>query len=122
MMRADPYRAYRFRVEVDATEQGGFQSVGGLARESNIETFREGGVNTFEHQLVTLTTYPTLVLKRGLVDRDLWEWHERVILGDVERKTISIVLVGEGGNEAWRWVVQSAFPSKWTLGELDAVG
>jgi phage tail-like protein len=120
MAPVDPFRAFRFLVEVDAMEQGGFQTVGGLARESKIDTYREGGVNTFEHQHAGLTTYPALTLKRGLADPRLWDWHQEVVSGVVRRKTISIVLLDEAGGEAWRWICAAAFPSKWTGAELDA--
>jgi phage tail-like protein len=120
MTRPDPYRAFRFRVEIDGMQQAGFQSVSGLDRETQIEPYREGGVNDFEHQLVTHTTYPSLTLKRGLMDTTLWDWHEQVIAGLVIRRTVSVVLMGEQGREAWRWICVEAFPSKWTGAELDA--
>jgi phage tail-like protein len=120
--RPDPYRAFRFRVEVAGLQVGGFQSVSGLARESKIEPFREGGVNHYEHQLVTLTTYPPLVLKRGLFDTLLWDWHKDVIEGRVQRRTITIKLLNDAGHEVWHWICEKAFPSKWTGAELDATG
>ena len=120
MARPDPYRAYRFRVEIDGTQEGGFQSVSGLERQCQIEPYREGGINHFEHQLVTLTNYPALVLKRGLVDKWLWDWHQQVIDGNVVRRTISVVLIDESDQEVWRWICVGAFPSKWTGAELDA--
>jgi phage tail-like protein len=121
MPRLDPYRAFRFLVEIDNTQQGGFQTVSGLERETKTEPYREGGVNEFEHQLAGVTTYPPLTLKRGLVDPSLWDWHQDVIEGRIERKTLAIVLLDEVGAEAWRWVVADAYPSKWTGNELDAV-
>ncbi len=120
MARPDPYRAYRFRVEINGTQQGGFQTVNGLERECQIEPYREGGINDFEHQLITKTTYPPLVLKRGLVDTFLWDWHQDVINGIVERKTISVMLINESNEEALRWICVDAYPSKWTGAELDA--
>jgi phage tail-like protein len=116
----DPYRAFRFRVEIDNTQQGGFQTVSGLERETKIEPYREGGNNLFEHQLAVLTTYPPIVLKRGLFETTLWDWHQDVIEGRIARKTIAVVLMKEGGEEAWRWIVEGAFPSKWSGADLDA--
>lgn len=118
--RPDPYRAFCFHVEIDGLEQGGFQSVSGLDRETKIEPYREGGVNHFEHQLITSTTYPPLVLKRGLVDAQIWSWHHDVILGLITRKTISVILLDDASSEVWRWVCEQAFPSKWSGIELDA--
>lgn len=122
MTRPDPYRSYRFRLEVDGTQQGGFQTVGGLQRNSTIEPYREGGVNFFEHQFVTLTTYPPLTLGRGLVDSYLWDWHQNVIDGNVQRRTLSVSLQGEDGAEVWRWIAVDAYPSKWSGADLDAIG
>jgi phage tail-like protein len=118
--RPDPYRAYRFLVEIDGTEQGGFQTVGGIERDTKIDAYRQGGVNDHEMQIAGLTTYPALKLKRGLVDTALWDWHQDVIAGTVQRKTISVVLLDEVGGEVWRWVAIDAFPSKWSGAELDA--
>ena len=120
MTRPDPYRSYRFRVEVAGIDQGGFQSVSGLERSTQVEPYREGGINDYEHQLVVLTTYPPLVLRRGLVDPELWFWHQAVISGFVAKVPLSVVLFGEDGSEAWRWVVSDAFPTKWTGPDLDA--
>lgn len=120
--RPDPYRGFRYRVEIYGLQQAGFQTVSGLERESKIEPFREGGVNNYEHQLVTLTTYRPLTLKRGLVDPMLWDWHHEVIEGEVQRRTITITLMDDGGNEVWHWICKNAFPSKWSGSELDATG
>jgi phage tail-like protein len=121
MARRDPYRAFRFVVEFDGTVTGGFQSVGGVERRTEVESYREGGVNEFEHQFAVKTTYPALVLKRGLADITLWDWHQDVIGGTVERKTISVLLLDDAGDEVWRWICAAAYPTKWTGAELDAL-
>jgi phage tail-like protein len=121
MARPDPYRAFRFLVEIDGTEHGGFQTVGGLERQTTIEPYREGGINEFEHQLAVKTSYPPLTLKRGLVDPWLWDWHQDVINGSVQRRPISIVLLDETGQEVWRWICAAAFPAKWSGAEFDAL-
>lgn len=122
MTRPDPYRAFRFRIEIQGLVQGGFRSVGGIERQSTVEPYREGGVNDFERQLVTKTTFPPLTLQQGLVDPTLWDWHQEVIDGSVMRRDVTIELLDETGREAWRWVCREAFPVKWSGAELDAVG
>jgi phage tail-like protein len=119
MTRADPFHGFRFRVEIDQIQHGGFSKVKGLVRETKFETRREGGLNDFEHKLATQTTYGNLVLERGLADDFLWAWHEDVIEGRVKRKTVTVVLQNEAGNEVWRWLIDSAFPVKWAGTDLD---
>ncbi|MFE7629750.1 MULTISPECIES: phage tail protein [Kocuria] len=121
MARPDPYRAFRFVVEIDGTEAGGFQSVAGIERQTQIEPYREGGVNDYEHQLAVKTTYPALTLKRGLVDPWMWDWHQDVIAGRISHRTVSVLLLDPAGEEVWRWVVVDAFPAKWTGAELEAL-
>jgi phage tail-like protein len=117
----DPFRVFRFVVELDGTVAGGFQTVAGIERQTQVEPYREGGVNDFEHQFVVKTTYPPLVLKRGLTDARLWDWHQEVIGGDIQRRTVSVLLI-EAGSEVWRWVCVGAYPVKWTGADLDAMG
>lgn len=116
----DPYRAFRFRIEADGLDRGGVQSVSGLERTTDTEPYREGGVNDHERQLVVSSTQAALVLKRGLLDSWFWDWHEDVVRGDIERRTVSVILLDEVGEEAWRWVFVDAFPVKWGGLELDA--
>ena len=120
MFGTDPYRAFRFRVEINALEVGGFQSVSGLERDTKIEPYHQGGVNDYEVQHAGVTTYPRLKLKRGLADPMLWAWHQAVILGLIQRAIMSVVLLGDGQTEAWRWIFIGAYPVKWTGADLDA--
>jgi len=119
MARKDPYHGFRFRVEFEHVQHGGFARVKGLVREVKVETRREGGVNDFEHKLATLTSYGNLTLERGLIDQYLWSWQEDVVEGKIERRTLTIGLHDETKAEVWRWLVTDAFPVKWSVGDLD---
>jgi phage tail-like protein len=120
MARTDPFHGFRFRVEIDQLQHGAFSRVKGLVRETKVEPRREGGVNDFEHKFATMTTYPNLILERGLGDDALWKWHEEVVEGRITRKTITIALLDEATNDVWRWLVEAAFPVKWTGTDFDA--
>lgn len=120
MARNDPYQGFRFRVEFDHVQHGGFSRVKGLARETKHESFREGGVNDHEHKLATLTTYGPLVLERGLADAFLWSWHDDVVEGRIRRRDLTVAVHDGAGAEVWRWVVEGAFPVKWVASDLDA--
>lgn len=120
MSRRDPYHGFRFIVEVEGLTVGGFSRVKGLARETKFEVFREGGVNDFEHKLATLTTFGNLILERGLIASELWDWHDKVVNGDIMRRKITIALRDEAKTEVWRWHVDGAFPVKWSISDFDA--
>ena len=59
-----PYRNFRVRIEAQSLDRGGVQSVSGLERTTEVEPYREGGVNDHDIQLITKTVQATLVLKR----------------------------------------------------------
>jgi len=121
MRDADPYVGFRFRVEVLGLQVGGFSQVTGLEREVQTEDFREGGVNDYTHKLATVTRYPNLSLRRGIADAtELWQWHQDVVNGKIERRQISVVLTDALGSEKWRWVFDKAYPVKWSGSELNA--
>ena len=120
MARQDPLRGFRFLLEIEGITSGGFTRVKGLAREIKHESYREGGVNEYEHKLLTQVSYPVVVLERGLVLDDLWTWAQRAADGEVERKTIRIRLQNEAGEKLWAWQIEHALPVKWSVSDLDA--
>ncbi|REE18423.1 phage tail-like protein [Paraburkholderia sp. BL27I4N3] len=120
MDRNDPYRGFRFRVEFDQVQHGGFSRVKGLTRETRVEVRREGGVNDFEYRFATLTSYGNLILERGLADDFLWTWQEDVAQGRVQRRTLTVGLHDSLDQEVWRWLIRAAFPVKWSVSDLDA--
>ena len=123
MRPPDPYRAFRFAVEINGTRVGGFSEVTGLEVRTEVEDHREGGVNDYVHKIAKETRYPNLTLKRGITDKkDLWDWHQQVVLGDIERKTISVVVLDVAGQEKWRLIFRDAYPVKWNGTDLNATG
>jgi len=120
MARPDPLRGFRFLVEIEGIASGGFTRVKGLSRELKIESYREGGVNEYEHKLVTQVTHPVVVLERGLALDDLWKWAMAAADGDIKRKTVWIRLQNEANERMWAWQVEWAIPVKWTATDLDA--
>jgi phage tail-like protein len=120
MARQDPLRGFRFLLEIEGIASGGFARVKGLAREVKHESYREGGVNDYEHKLVTQVIYPAVVLERGLALDDLWTWALETAEGRVRRRTVRLRLQDEAGGRAWAWQIEHALPVKWTASDLDA--
>ncbi len=114
--RKDPYLGFSFTVEIQNTPVGGFSDISGLAGEIEIETFREGGVNSYEHQLAGPVKFSSrLVLKRGYGDITyLWDWYCGVAEGKVERRDITILMAERS------WQLSNACPVKWSGPEFHA--
>jgi phage tail-like protein len=120
MQRHDPLRGFRFLVEIDGIASGGFARVKGMSREYRHESYREGGVNDYEHKLLTQVSYPVVVLERGLALDDLWNWAQAAVDGNPVRRTMHIRLQDEAGQKQWAWQIAHAIPVKWSVPDLDA--
>ena len=123
MRLPDPYKVFRFVVEINGVRVGGFTEVTGLEVRTEVDEQREGGTNDFVHKIAKETHYPNLTLKRGITDKtDLWAWHQQIVQGEILRKTVSVILLDSVGNEKWRWVFRDAYPVKWNGTDLNATG
>src|SRR3546814_11081251 len=60
----------------------GFTEVSGLDVEIEILEHVEGGLNDHVHRLPTRAKTGTLTLKRGIVDRRVWDWCWDTVQGD----------------------------------------
>jgi phage tail-like protein len=121
-VRLDPYAGFNFLVEIEGLVIGAFSEVSGLAVETTVQEYQEGGQNDYVHKLPGPTRYPqNLVLKRGLTDLDtLWSWHQDVTTGKVTRKNGTIYLLNREGSPTLWWDFKEAYPVKWTGPDLRA--
>ncbi len=113
--------SFKFWVEIDDIFVAGFSEVSGLEAETEIEEYREGGVNGYVHKLPKGVRFPNLVLRKGMTySPALWNWYESTIDGPIQRKTGAIVLQTVDGKEFGRWSFFDAYPVRWTGPTLDA--
>jgi phage tail-like protein len=119
----DPFGNYNFLVEIDGITRAAFQEASGFDSTIDVIEHREGGENTTMRKFPGLTKYSNIVLKWGITDdRELYDWHRRIVRGDMERKNGSIVLLDRRGEEVVRWNFVRAWPSKWDGPDLNAEG
>lgn len=123
--RKDPFRNFRFRLEIDGIEQAGFSEAAVPDTSSDPIEYREGNEETTVRKLPGLTKYGNLTLKWGITDsKALYEWRKLVIQGKMSdaRKNVAVILQDEEGNDAARWNFKSAWPSKYDAPDLNAKG
>jgi phage tail-like protein len=123
MRPPDPYKVFRFAVEINGVRVGGFSEVTGLEVRTEVDEQREGGTNNYVHKIAKETRYQNLTLKRGITDKtDLWAWHQQIVQGEIVRKQVSVILLDSLGAEKWRWIFEQAYPVKWNGTDLNATG
>lgn len=119
----DPIAAHRFRIEIDGVIAGAFRTCGGLRSETEIFEYAEGGDNGATRKLPGPTKIGNITLRKGLIDSGaLWSWREAFVRaeGPMRRRSGSIILCDDDGNELIRWNFHGAWPVRWEGPELDA--
>ncbi len=117
----DPFGNYRFLVEIDGITRAAFQECTGFDSTCEPKEYREGGENTTVRKLPGLTKYSNIQLKWGMTDdSELYDWHQDIVEGDIQRKNGSIVLLNHKGEEVARWNFVRAWPTKWDGPDLNA--
>ena len=135
-MAAPYFSSFRFQVwftenvvpaagDDSTMSDAGFSEVGGLEANIDVKSYAEGGRAEGNRQLVGRTTYPNLVLKRGMSRNfESWQWFTNVARGvrPVPRKGIIIELLdaADRTNVVARWLVSSAVPVKMKCNDLNA--
>lgn len=127
IFRNDPYPAYNFEVIVagisddGASVKGSFSEVSGLDAEIVPIEYRTGSEPNRVRKLPGLNKFSNIVLKRGIIgDLTFWNWLVSAMQGNVQRTTVTIVLLDENRNPVMRWNLVRAWPCKWTGPVLNA--
>ncbi len=120
--RDDPFLAFRFEITLDDLAVGGFQECSGLQLETEIKEYSEGGLNATLRKFPTRTKQSNITLKRGIVDRALWDWYYDLTQGTVRFRNGSIIVRDPAGEAVvLEWQFRAAFPTKWTGPDLNAL-
>jgi phage tail-like protein len=120
---ADPYKNFRFLVEIDGVVQAGFSDVSGFGSNVEVIEYREGGDAATVRKLPGKVSYPDITLKWGITDsRELYDWHLAAVNGAIQRKNGSIILLDDAAQEKIRWNFFGAWPSKWDGADFTAKG
>lgn len=127
MVRQDPLRKFRFRLEIDGLEQAAFSEVAIGDTASDPIEYREGDEATTVRKLSGLTKFANVTLKWGITDSmELAEWHRLIVDGatlqEEIRKTVVIRMQNERGDDSAAFEITRAWPAKYDPSDLNATG
>lgn len=125
MARTDPFRGFRFRIEIDGIQTAGFSEATIPDSTTDPVEYREGTDPTHQRKLSGLTKFGNISLKKGLTDSmELYNWHKQVTQTGAAkaRKNISLILVDEEGSDKARWDIVEAWPTKYSPSGFSAKG
>ncbi|MBP3961292.1 MULTISPECIES: phage tail protein [Paenibacillus] len=121
--RNDPYRNFRFRIEIEGIQQAGFSEVSGFEASLDVIEYREGNEVITPRKLPGLAKYGNISLKWGATDSmDLYDWMQECIEGTIERKTVTIIAIDEEGGDVATWQVIEAWPVKYSAPSFNGTG
>lgn len=127
MVRLDPLRNFRYRLEIDGIDQAGFAEVaiGDLSTEP-IE-YREGDEITTVRKLNGLNKYANITLKWGITDSlEVADWHQLIVDDatplDDARRNVVIRVQNEAGEDKAAFEVTKAWPCKYDPTDLNGKG
>ncbi|MCQ5128643.1 phage tail protein [Butyricicoccus faecihominis] len=117
-----PFKKYNYDVSIDGKSVGGFSEVSAPDVTIDPIEYREGNfkANTAGKQ-PGLVKYGNVTLKWGTTAvTDLYNWAKEVEHGTINRKTVTISLLSDTGDELAKWSLTDAWPTKYTAPDFNA--
>ncbi len=112
-MRGTVNAAFRFVVSVDGEGLAAFTECTLPTVEWEVQQVKEGGLNTFVHQLPGQRKPSMVQLKNGVGQSALLDWYMESMDGPPLRKTVTISLLNTEKEPVIIWHLDKAFPTKW---------
>lgn len=116
-----PYTKFRYRLEIDGIDAGGFSEVTGFDSSIDVVEYREGDMVPTPMKVQGLRKYGNVTLKWGLTSSTvLYDWLTEGINGPVSRKTVTITSIDESAADCASWQIINAWPCKYTVPDFNA--
>lgn len=121
-----PLPKFRFAVDLGGNLKNiAFQEVSGLDAETQIIEYRHGNDPKFSTvKMPGIAKYGNVTLKRGVFvnDNAFWNWHSKITMNTIKRRTVTIRLLDEAGKTTMSWTLTNAWPTKITSTDLKSDG
>ena len=112
--------ASRFGVEIDGISINGVHTVEGLEHEHEVVEFHDGDNGTTQFRPGRQKPGKLKLIKDFSSTKEWFTWRKSVVDGKVDRKSVSIVIHNDAGEEAMRYNFYECFPSKYSGPSLNA--
>lgn len=121
----EPLATFRFALDLGQSRSwsGVFTECKLPDVEWDVQQLKEGGQNTFVHQLLGQRKQSQVTLKYGLTKtRDLLDWYADVMSEKFQAvsRTVTVTLLDSTGKPVLLWNLHNAYPVKVTWPELKA--
>lgn len=113
-IRKQSFAAFRFIVDVEGKTQAAFTECTLPLVEWEIEEVKEGGLNTFTHQLPGRRKAGKITLKNGVGKSELVDWFIQTMSENFQRKSVTVTLLDLSSKPVITWNLADAYPIKWT--------
>jgi phage tail-like protein len=110
--------AFRFVVSIDNEAIAAFTECTLPNVEWEIEEVKEGGLNTYIHQLPGRRKSARVTLKNGVGKTSLVDWCIQTMAEQFKRKRVSVSLFDSTRAAKATWTIEDALPVKWAGPQL----
>lgn len=125
----EPFRVFRYKVEIDGLVVGAFSEVSGLNLRVQVVEYRVGFAGRPTVQKIPgLTEFGNVTLRRGaLADFDAMDWVYTVAAkGEsrptgIKRHNVTITLLDDKGDDGPKWELLNAWPVTYEVTEFSAL-
>jgi phage tail-like protein len=105
--------AHRFSVEIDGVVVGGIHTVEGLDDEHEVVEYADGDDITTRFRPGRQKKGRVKLVRDFSATREFFNWRKTVIDGKVERKSVSVIVLNDAGEEAMRYNLYECWPIKY---------
>ena len=110
---------FRFVVKVDGIAFGVFTECTLPNLEWDVEEVKEGGLNTYVHQLPGRRKSAKITLKNGIgVSQDLLQWYTQNLSEKFTRRKVTVTLYNSELKPVITLDINGAYPVKWAGPQL----
>jgi phage tail-like protein len=128
-LNGDPYRAFRFLVEISGLAVGAFTRFSGIKMQVQTIQARAGNDGRGVQQYVpVLTSFAPVTLSKGVIgSNEFINWLSAAASvghgnpgGSTLKRNIDIIALNEAGSEGVIWTLQNAMPIGYELSPMDS--